>query len=136
MFILLIGCVIALYYYDKYFIQKKKWSINEKETVNEEMKKPVVENDYVTIEEVELEEVVKESKFETIKEEMENLGFKEKNDLEKLKKQWKNITHFKIPLFIVVSLFIFPGALLFVPVYFAINYVTVKTRINYLERRK
>ena len=109
MFIFLVGCVVVIYYYDKYYIQKRNRD-NKKININEKVK--------------------------TIKKEMENLGFVEKNDLEKLKKQWKTELHFKIPLFIVISLFTFPPALLFLPVYFAIKFFFIKIRINYLERIK
>lgn len=135
MFIFLLGCVVALYYYDKYYVRKRKWSVVEKETVkqtnDEENKKAVVENDNALI----VKKVSDNDKFKTFKEEMENLGFVERNDLEKLKKQWRDLIYFKIPLFVIVSLFIFPGALLFLPIYFAIKYLIIKTRINYLERR-
>ena len=116
MFVFLLGCVVVFYYIDKIYIKNKKKTVE----------KSVFEGNEVIIEE-------NDNKTTEI---LTSLGFVEKDDLEKLKKQWKNIIYFKIPLFIVISLFVFPGALLFVPVYFAINYVIIKIRINYLERRK
>jgi hypothetical protein len=61
---------------------------------------------------------------------------KKEHTIEKLEKEWKDLLHYKLPLFGIVCLFIFPPALAFLPFFFLVKAFFIKIPLNKLKNKR